>query len=292
MPKLLITGASGYLGWHLSQIAQASWQVHGSCFSQPHLPTGVIPHIINLTDAAAAQAWLAALRPDAVIHAAAQSKPNRCEQDPAAAHAINVEATATIAAYCSRANIPALFTSTDLVFDGQAAPYDETAQPAPVNLYGRQKVAAEAAFSAAHPAGVICRLPLMFGGPTPVASSFLQPFLAQLQQRQPLSLFTDEYRTPAWIEDVAQGLLLALNQTSTVLHLGGPERLSRHQFGLQLAAAFGIDPALIWACRQADLPMAASRPADVSLRSDRAFDLGYAPRSPLQALQILAARSG
>lgn len=288
MKTLLVTGASGYLGWHLSQIAQPDWQVYGTYLSQPLALSGVTLESVDMTNAAALEDFLQQLQPDAIIHAAAQSKPNRCEQEPEAAFAINVVATQQLAEYCARADIPCVFTSTDLVFDGQAAPYDESALPSPINLYGHQKAEAEGRFLAAYSGGVVCRMPLMFGGPTPRATCFLQEFVTKLQQNQPLRLFTDEYRMPVHIEDAARGLLLALEQGHGILHLGGQQRINRYDFGLVMADAFGFSHDLILPSRQADVPMAASRPPDVSMVSDRAFELGYAPRKVAEALQAVA----
>lgn len=288
MRTLLITGASGYLGWHLSKIAQTDWQVHGTYLTQPLALPGVTAHPLDLTDHGALEALVQRLQPDAVIHLAAQSKPNRCEQDPETAYRINVTATRSLAGICARLHIPAVLTSTDLVFDGQAAPYQESDRPAPINCYGRQKAEAEQCFLKLHPAGTVCRMPLMFGGPTPQATSFIQDFLAILRRGEPLRLFTDEYRTPAYIEDAAWGLLLALEKGQGLLHLGGPERISRYGLGLQMADAFGLPRDLILPCRQADVPMMARRPPDVSLVSERALALGYAPRRVGDALRAIA----
>ncbi|HEY9737156.1 MAG TPA: NAD(P)-dependent oxidoreductase [Trichocoleus sp.] len=288
MKTLLITGASGYLGWHLSQIAQSTWQVHGTYCSQPLAIPGATLHPVDLTQPADLSTFLDELRPDAVIHAAAQSKLNRCEEAPEASYEINVIATELLANHCAKAGIPAVFTSTDQVFDGTAAPYDEQATPNPVNRYGRQKLEAERRFLAAHPGGVVCRLPLMFGGPTPNAHCFLQDFVAQMRQGQPIQLFIDEYRTPAHIEDAARGLLLAVEKGQGVLHLGGQERLNRYQFGLLMAEIFDLPKALMQCCAQRDVPMAALRPADVSLVSERAFAMGYTPRSIAVALAAVA----
>ncbi|HEY9881443.1 MAG TPA: NAD(P)-dependent oxidoreductase [Leptolyngbyaceae cyanobacterium] len=288
MKTLLVTGASGYLGWHLSQLTQPDWQVYGTYLTQSLDLPGVKLEAVDMTDTDALKDFLQWLRPDAIIHTAAQSKPNLCEQAPDAAFAINVVATQWVAEYCARADIPCVFTSTDLVFDGQAAPYEESAAPAPINLYGHQKAEAERRFLAIYPDGVVCRMPLMFGGPTPRATCFLQEFVAQLQQSQPLKLFTDEYRTPIHIEDAARGLLLALEQGQGILHLGGQQRISRYDFGLVMADVFGFSRDLILPSKQADVPMAASRPPDVSMVSDRAFGLGYAPRKVVEALQAIA----
>ncbi|WP_081972767.1 SDR family oxidoreductase [Leptolyngbya sp. KIOST-1] len=290
--RLLVTGASGFLGWHLCRAAQATWQVVGTYHRhRPPLP-GVELYELDLTALAALPPWLESLAPDAVIHTAALSQPNRCEQEPDLSHRLNVEATRVLAQFCGNSNIPLAFTSTDQVFDGQAAPYSEDSPPSPISLYGRHKVEAEALVQALHPFAAVCRLPLLYGPPSPTAECFLQGFVRTLRAGQPLHLFTDEFRTPAYVEDVAAGLLLALEKATGLLHLGGPERLSRYDFGLRMAAVFGLETALIVPGKQADVVMPAPRPPDVSSRSDRAFALGYCPRdveAGLKATKALGA---
>jgi dTDP-4-dehydrorhamnose reductase len=282
--RLLITGASGFLGWHLCRAAQATWRIEGTYHHHvPPLP-GVTLHSIDLTDASVVTPWLAQLAPNAIIHTAALSQLNRCEQAPEQSYAMNVEATRTLATFCAQRQIPFVFTSTDQVFDGQTAPYRETAPPTPINRYGHHKAEAEALIQTLHPTAAICRMPLMYGPASPTAECFLQGFLRTLEAGQPLYLFTDEFRTPAYVEDAAAGLLLALDQATGLLHLGGPERLSRYEFGLRMAAVFGCDPGLLVPSKQADVAMPARRPADVSTDSQRAFDLGYRPRGVLAGL--------
>lgn len=288
--RLLVTGASGFLGWHLCRAAQATWQVEGTYHRHtPPLP-GVALHSIDFTDPDALKTWLNALAPDAVIHTAALSQPNRCEQAPDLSHRLNVEATRVLAQYCGERPIPFVFTSTDQVFDGQAAPYSEASPPSPISVYGRHRVEAEALIQAQHPTAAICRLPLLYGPPSPTAECFLQGFVRTLKAGQPLHLFTDEFRTPAYVEDAAAGLLLALENAQGLLHLSGPERLSRYDFGLQMAKAFGLDKGLILPSKQADVTMPAARPADVSSNSQRAYGLGYRPRGVLAGLVASAER--
>jgi dTDP-4-dehydrorhamnose reductase len=290
--RLLITGVSGFLGWHLARLAQTTWQVEGTYHRHPLDLPEVRLHRIDLTDTDTLVPWLDRLAPDAVIHTAALAQPNRCEQQPEVSYAINVEATRTLADYCGQRRIPLVFTSTDQVFDGQGAPYDETSTPQPINRYGDHKLAAEQLIQGLHPQAAICRLPLLYGPPTPTAECFLQGFIRTLAAGQPLRLFIDEFRTPAYVEDVAMGLLMALEKASGLLHLGGPERLSRYDFGLKMAAVFQLDAGLIVLSRQADVVMPAARPADVSTHSRLALELGYRPRDIEAGLRAVLAAMG
>ncbi|MBT3193136.1 MAG: NAD(P)-dependent oxidoreductase [Verrucomicrobia bacterium] len=277
---LLVTGASGFLGWHICCTARSSWNVVGTCCTQDVAIDGVEMRALDLRNETEIAAFLAAVRPDAVIHAAAVSAPNDCEKNPALSEKVNVEATTCIARWSGAAGVPLVFTSTDLVFDGEHAPYGEDDNAVPVSVYGRHKLAAEDAVLRFAQKGVACRLPLMFGDRDGMPASFIGPWIQALQQDEPVSLFEDEIRTPVSGAVAARGLLLALEKgVQGVLHLGGCERVSRYAFGLLLAEAFGLSPVSIRKIRLADITMAAPRARDVSLDSSAAFSLGYDPGS-------------
>jgi dTDP-4-dehydrorhamnose reductase len=296
MKKLLITGASGFLGWNLCQIARSAWEVHGSYFQHPieissvDLPSLAKPILwsIDLTDLDAVKYAIDTIAPDAVIHTAAASSPNFCQANPDKSYQINVTASQKLAQLCCDANIPFVFTSTDLVFDGTKAPYQETDPVAPINLYGEQKIAAEREILAVYPRASICRMPLMFGIAPPNATSFIQPWIKALRSGENLKLFVDEFRTPVSAMTAAAGLLLALRVAPGTINLGGKERLSRYEFGLLLAEVFGFDRSLILPIYQKDLQMIAPRAADVSLDINKAIELGYnlpSLRSELEAIE-------
>ncbi|MFA4945519.1 MAG: NAD(P)-dependent oxidoreductase [Lentisphaeria bacterium] len=283
---VLVTGASGFLGWNLCRERPAEWRLTGVACTQPLAPVaGVEPRQADLTRYEELKALLRAARPDAVLHAAAMAEPNRCEREPAAARRINVEAAVSLAGLCADAGIPCLFISTDLVFDGRHAPYAEEAEPAPINRYGEQKALAEQGMRERCPALIVCRLPLLFGAAGPHAQSFLPPLVAALRAGPPPRLFTDEFRTPVSGREAARGLwhiLATVGGQPGLFHLGGPERISRHGFGQLTAELLGTGAGTIIPCRQADVAMPAARPADVSLDSRRARGQGWNP-PPLRA---------
>lgn len=280
MKRLLVTGSSGFLGWTVCQVAKETYDVYGTYSTHPvSLPN--VSFIKNdLTDFATVKDLFSQVKPDAILHLAAQSKPNFCQVNPQLSQTINVTATLNLARLCAELGIPFVFTSTDLVFSGKNAPYKESDSVSPINIYGQQKAAAEAQILNIYPQGVICRMPLMFGQPSPVANSFIQGFIKTLQSGETLSLFTDEYRTPVSSVTAAKGLLLALEKCQgEIIHLGGKERISRYQFGRLMAEVLALPSDKITPCQQADVKMAAPRPADVSLDSSKAFSLGYQPPS-------------
>lgn len=287
MKKLLVTGASGFLGWNLCQIAKQEWDIYGTSFSHAIEIPGITLLKVDLRDFEELKRIFQEIQPDAVIHTAAQSSPNICQSNPEESQAINVTASCNIAGLCADDSIPCAFTSTDLVFNGLNPPYKETDSVSPVNLYGEQKVMAEEGMLERYPMTAVCRMPLMFGVAVPPAQSFMQPFIQILREGKELSLFTDEFRTPASGTTATKGLLLALEKVNGRIHLGGKERMSRYDFGRLLVEVFELPSAGLKGCRQADVKMAAPRPPDVSLDSSMAFDLGYAPLSLREELEAL-----
>ncbi|MBD2338365.1 NAD(P)-dependent oxidoreductase [Calothrix sp. FACHB-156] len=287
MKKLLVTGASGFLGWHICQQAKPEWEVYGTYFANSLEIPGLKTLKVNLSNFQELKQIFNDIKPAAVIHTAALSQPNFCQTHPQESYAINVTASCNIAGLCADYAIPCAFTSTDLVFDGLNAPYQETDSVNPLNIYGEQKVQAEIGMLERYPHTAVCRMPLMFGMATPTAKSFMQQFIETLQADKELSLFIDEFRTPVSGKTAAQGLLLGLEKVQGLIHLGGKERISRYDFMRLLVEVFEIPNATLKGCRQEDIKMAAPRPKDVSLNSSKAFALGYQPLSIKEELAAL-----
>ncbi len=278
--KIAVSGASGFLGWNICRAAVEQGYditaiIHNNGVNLDECAT----ERCDLTDHDATEKLIERIRPDIFIHCAAVSDPNFCQQNQALAEIINVQSPSYIAHLCARKSIAFSFTSTDLVFDGTSAPYDETANVNPLSVYGKQKAAAELAILKENSSALICRMPLMYGAVPQGVKRFLQQWIDQLQSGKILSLFKDEFRTPVSAADAARGLLMFTGSANGILHLGGKERISRYDFGLITAEILGVSSDLINGCRQCDIKMAAPRPADVSLNSNNAYSLGFSPGS-------------
>ncbi len=287
MKKILITGASGFLGWNICHLARQEWEVYGTYFSHQVKIPGTKTVKVDLRDFQTLKQIFNDIKPVAVIHSAAQSKPNWCQQNREEAYPINVTTTIDLAGLCVDRSIPFAFTSTDLVFDGLNPPYKETDPVCPINYYGEQKAIAEQKILELYPQSAICRMPLMFGIASPTNNSFIQPMLEALRKGRELRLFTDEFRTPVSASTAAAGLLLALEKVNGLLHLGGKERISRYQFGCLLAEVLQLPQDQLKQCQQKDVEMVAPRSPDVCLDSSKAFALGYQPLSLQKELETL-----
>ena len=289
MKRLLITGASGFLGWNLCRTAVVHFGKSTEIIGLAHSHLFEIPHVkvmsADIRDHRRLESLLSTIRPQAILHTAAISQPNDCQEDPEGSVELNVGVPVFLAQWCSTHEVSFVFTSTDQVFDGAHAPYTEDSPLYPVNVYGEQKAAAEKAILQIHPQSAVCRLPLMFGDPGPAGKSFMQPWVDSLQKGRELRLFTDEFRTPVDAGSASKGLLLALEKAQGIIHLGGRERISRYNFGMLLAKILGYGKHLILPLLQKDIPMSAPRPADVSMDSSKAYSLGYNPLSIRSALE-------
>jgi dTDP-4-dehydrorhamnose reductase len=192
---------------------------------------------------------------------------------PDDAHRINVEATRTLAQAARSVGARFVFSSTDMVFDGEAAPYRETDTPRPVSHYGRTKAEAEWV-AADFDDTLVVRLPLMYGfARGPRDTTFAQQ-VAALGEGRPLRLFTDEFRTPIWLADAAVALIaLGRSDQTGIIHVAGPKRLSRYEMVEQCARLLDIrDPQLVPTSRLS-IDAHEPRPADLSLDGTRFVSL-------------------
>jgi len=277
MKRLLVTGVSGFLGWNVCVSARRGWDVTGIFHNHPVTINGVRTLKIDITDYKSVEALIDQIKPDALIHTAAVTDPNYCQLHPSETRRVNLDATVNIAGLCADRGITLAFTSTDLVFDGENPPYSEDDPVCPVNIYGEQKAHAEEEILKRHPDAIVCRMPLMFGSPSPAHESFIQPMIRAMREGRELRLFIDEFRTPVSADTAVRGIFLALERVRGIIHLGGAQRISRYEFGLMLRDIMGMPDAKIKGLYQKDMPMPAPRARDVSLDSSRAFALGYNP---------------
>lgn len=268
--RVVLTGASGQLGAYLLDHFQhaghdlVAWSgtarsVRGNVRLEP----------VELTDDQTLTRAIDACDPDAIVHAAAISAAEAVFRDPARAEAVNVRATARLADWCARRDRRLLFTSTDLVFEGLRAWNREEDPARPLLAYGRTKLAGEAAVKAV-PRGLVCRISLLYGRSRCGRDAFFDRAVAAWTQGEARAFFSDEYRTPLHLDTAANVLIRLLTTDATgIVHVGGAERMSRHELMQRSAIALGFDLALVQANRRDDVVLAEPRPGDVSLDTGR-----------------------
>jgi dTDP-4-dehydrorhamnose reductase len=257
-PRAIITGAAGLIGQYLLKSASRwapEWAVQGLTRAQ-----------LDLTDRSAVSSALQHYAPDVIIHCAALSRTKDCERDPETAKRINVDATLTLAALASNARL--IFVSSGDVFDGLKGWYDESAQPNPVNVYGRTKFEAERGVLE-YPAHSVVRIVLTAGTSMTGDRSFVEDMSRAARAGHDVALYADEFRCPLPAGVIARALWEFARQDKPGLyHLGGSERLSRWEIGDALLPWYPeLHGRLVKSSSRTHA--GAPRPADLSLVSDK-----------------------
>lgn len=230
--RLLITGGSSYLGRHLVPLAHQL------------LPTAVIAYTywsadplqldcayrLDLRDATAVQTLLAEFQPTAIIHTAGSNR---------IADMTRVIEDGTRFLVQNSKSARFIHLSTDSLLDGRHPPYSETALPNPLNAYGEAKAHAETVV-ATHPNHVIIRTSLIYG--LQEMDQGTQWMASSLQNGQSVTLFTNQYRNPIWVQSLCLACLELLPHAySGILNVAGQQCLSRADFALKMLDWWHID---------------------------------------------------
>ncbi|HEX9074158.1 MAG TPA: SDR family oxidoreductase [Anaerolineae bacterium] len=265
--RLLLTGGSGYLGTGILKRAPRTWEISATYLTQTPSSEHAAAFRLDLRDAGAVHRLVSELGPDVIIHTAALMHGD-------AMLSTNVDGSRHIARAAARAHARLIHLSSDVVFDGEHAPYTEESPPDPISAYGRSKALAEDAVRSEYANPVIVRTSLIY------SLHPLDPRTAQALNGEMPRLFTDEYRCPILCDDLVDALIeLATLDYTGVLNVAGSQRLSRYEFGLKLARALRIEPQFSPALSQpvtvlrAGQPVPDRRPRDCTLDTSRAQKL-------------------
>ena len=263
--KLLLTGSTGHLGHRIAQLAD-EWEITHTWHSKPSDPTLPGTAIqLDLCNRHHVRTIIARHRPAAIVHTACS---NRSE-------AAIVPAARNLADAAAAHSARLVHVSTDMVLDGNHAPYADDAEPTPLQPYGKAKAAAESIIAARCPHAAIVRTSLIFGiAPLDHQTRWLAADTAAGRQ---VCLFTDELRCPTWVDTLALALLeLAAGDYAGHINVASPDTLNRWDFGLKMLALLGMKPgANVRPALQADSGLI--RPADLTLDVSHAQQLLRTP---------------
>lgn len=187
---------------------------------------------------------LGALRPHAVVSAAAYTAVDLAENEPALTHQINANGAESLARAAARLEIPIVHLSTDYVFDGTLdRPYREEDAPNPLNVYGLSKLLGEKQVAAANSNHAILRTAWVY---SPFGRNFVRTMLSMARTRDEISVVDDERGTPTSALDLADGILKILANLLArpddpdirgVFHMTGSGETSRASFAKAIFAA-------------------------------------------------------
>ncbi len=228
LKRLLITGGSGDLGRPLSDLAVAAgYAVWVTFLRRPERIKAGQPIRLDLNDRDAVQAALDRLEPDVIIHTAVQ-------QDGADQREQIVNA-ATSLCQLSGPAVRRILLSTDMVFNGQKAPYRDGDPPSPLSVYGRAKAETETM------GDCVVRTSLIYDFER--GNRQVDWLLDTIARGERCRLFRDEFRSPIWAVNLGEALLeLADSTIRGLLNIAGPRRMSRLELGQGLLQTLGYPP--------------------------------------------------
>jgi dTDP-4-dehydrorhamnose reductase len=245
MTRILVTGASGFVGQNLARyFIEKGYQVVVS-YHNTALPSDLISAAssvkLDIRDSIAVKRQLTTARFEVVIHAAGDKNVRHCEAHPDEAYETNVIGVTNVARACREIDARLVYISTDLIFAGTDGRYKETDRPAPLLVYSKTKLDGEKVMQELDDA-IICRSGGLYGKSSPL----LRWLTCELLSGRPVECFTDVFNTPTFVWNLAEMIesILARNLQG-IFHTVGPERANRFEFFRAYAREFELDANLL-----------------------------------------------
>ncbi|KAK4159366.1 hypothetical protein QBC43DRAFT_222223 [Cladorrhinum sp. PSN259] len=290
----LVTGATGLLGRQVVKaFAKNDWAVKGTGFSRAD-GTSILR--VDLGSSDEVKKALDDVKPEVVVHCAANRFPDKVDKDPEGTRIINVEASRSIAQLCAERSILLIYISTDYVFPGKPgdAPYEADAEPAPTNLYGQTKLDGERAVlnefkeAGKEGLGVVLRVPVLYGPANSNAESavncLMDSVLKAQQEGAKINMDHWALRFPTNTEDVGRVChdiavkYLETSDKSTlprILQFSSEDKWTKYEICQFFAEVNGLPITRIEANTEGNEPNASvQRPYDCHLSTKALKDLG------------------
>ncbi|KAH8591020.1 putative methionine adenosyltransferase 2 subunit beta [Bisporella sp. PMI_857] len=288
----LITGATGLLGRQVVKAFEsAGWTVVGTGFTRAKPPSILRLDLGSPADVAKA---LDEIKPQVVVHCAANRFPDKCDSDPEGTRALNIAASGSLASLSAARDILLIYISTDYVFPGiqGQSPYEVSATPSPPNLYGETKHEGEKAVLAAYTAagkeghGVVLRVPVLYGEAEQPSESAVNVLMDAVWKSQEATVKMDHWalRYPTNTEDVGRvSKDLATKYLGTedkkslpqILHFSSEDKYTKYEICELFAEIMGLPLEKMEANTEGNDPNASvQRPYDCHLSSQALRDLG------------------
>lgn len=260
MAPILISGATGTLGKAFATICR-----------QRNIACRVLDRsAMDIADARSVAAAIARWKPWAIVNASGYVRIDDAEADAERCMRENAIGPAVLAGQCAEAGIRLLTFSSDQVFDGRGdRAWLESDAPAPLNVYGGSKAAAERDVLALLPQAMVVRTSAFFGPWD--AHNFVHHALAALARGAPFRAATDVRISPTYVPDLVHVCLdLLIDGESGIWHLANVGDVSWAELAARAAELAGLDASSLQPCTSAALSQSAPRPRHCVLASERA----------------------
>lgn len=293
MKKVLVTGSNGLLGQKLTDLYLQT-SVHliatGKGENRHPVKSGYEYETMDISDEDSVQNVILKHKPDTIIHGAAMTNVDACELDPEACDLLNVKATQYLVDAANAVDAHLIFVSTDFIFDGTAGPYKETDKPNPLSIYGQAKLDAEQIVTNQAAKWAIARTVLVFGIVADMSRSNIVLWAKQsLEDKKPINVVDDQYRSPTLAEDLAIGCRLIEEQNATgIFNISGKDQMNIYELVQRVADHFGLSMETVSKIDSKSLNQPAKRPpvTGFDLSKSRKV-LGYDPRSFDESIAIV-----
>jgi dTDP-4-dehydrorhamnose reductase len=285
--KVIVTGASGLLGKKVAELMLARGYKVFSIYKDHPVTLGTAVKL-DLTDGKSVNTLIHKLKPEAIIHSAAYTDVDGCEDNRKLAWQINAEATKHIAVASAKVGAHLIYISTDYVFDGEKGYYREEDIPNPINYYGYTKLKGEEFVQEYAKSWCIARTSVIYGwGGSKL--NFATWVIDNLKRGKEVKVLTDQYVSPTLNTNLAQMLLeIAERKLSGILHTVGATRVSRWEFALKLVNVFNLDAKMIKQIKMDEFLWRAKRPKDSSLDASKCSRI-LAKSKPMKIEEALEA---
>jgi dTDP-4-dehydrorhamnose reductase len=294
MKTILVTGSNGLLGQKITEkvLKEGGVNLIATAKGENRYPikegyTYVEMDILNPEEVSNV---VAKYQPDAIIHTAAMTNVDTCEDQKELAFELNVSAVITLIKVCETYDIQLIHLSTDFIFDGEDGPYDEEAAPNPLSYYGETKLLAEEAVKRSTGKWAILRTIIVYGIVSDMSRSNIVLWAkGALEKGNPLNIVNDQWRMPTLAEDLADCCLLAVEHNAQgVYNASGKDMMSIAELVGKVADFWGLDKSLINEVSAATLNQTAKRPARTGFILDKTMtELHYQPHSFEEGLALL-----
>jgi len=274
--NILVTGVTGLLGQALISNVPAGDRVIGvSRGVASGISSDLLEFVqLDVTNQEAVHRLFDRFKIDVVVHAGGEGSVDAVERDPVRGRSSIVQGAMNLASMSKRYNSRVIYVSTNAVFAGTSAPYSETSEVSPLNLYGQLKREAEMVFLEADDRWSVVRPILMYGWPLQGQRSNPVAFtISKLRAKQEIMMVNDVWENPLYNVHCAQAIWRVMErEVPGVMHIAGKTKLNRYELAVATAKVFHLDTRLIKEVDSSFFPELTPRALDTTLRIDRMID--------------------